>query len=189
MAFWALFFARGHWPHHLTSADAQVSPTVGSFPFLAHSESLSAIRLCTWSSRYLVLSSSHLFPQIALDPLAPGSFPSICSHSSVGFPHCSISTWYCKCLLTCLHLLLHCKLYACREWCPHSHAHDLHRYLCIYLLNEWSNEWMKSRLTGRLMVDPKLSIYFSCENWARTLPQVEPCFKQMQGEDEVGTSL
>ena len=39
------------------------------------------------------------------------------------------------------------------------------------------------------MVEPKPSIHFSHESRARTLPQVEPHFKQKQAEDEVGTNL
>lgn len=90
-------------PPHLCWCSA-VSPTVESFHLLAHNESLSALHLYTWISLYpgpLLLppaspdsfkSHSSVLSQareVALDPSALGSCPSICSHSSLGFLHCT----------------------------------------------------------------------------------------------------
>lgn len=70
------------------------------------------------------------------------SCPFACFHSFLYFPHNSISTWYCKFLLTSVYLALDWKLCEGKELCPHSLAHVLHRYLSIHLLKKWLNEGM-----------------------------------------------
>lgn len=131
-----------------------------SIPLVPNRKGLPPTCLSKWPHLTHPSSPTTMLREATLGPPTLGSCPLICSQSSLCFSHCSFIARYYKCLLTYLYLPLDCKLCEGKELCPHSLAHVFHRYLSIGWRKDWINEWIQSKLAGRLMVEPKVYVSF-----------------------------